>query len=207
MSRCEQEAERENRWDDRTAVQDARLVLGERVDDLQMQRVDPGEIIESGPCVEALGVNYAVEGCECDRGAGVDVAELLGYRANDVWKVFAGARDAASQAEARYELADGAWRAETITGVVPVKVSMLKALAKQARSRANRLCDEFTVAKHRAEALRVSASLGEVSKCGPEGMRRYGCGQMAVVFAQEAWQDVKRCLWCEVSHVVRKVSD
>ena len=142
MMRVEQKANRENREDDEAAARDARLLGEERWTGTGTGLVgeDPAEWIGQGPAVELLGVNYVVEGCECERGAAIEVGEVLAFKAGDLAYPCASLSEAAEVAQARHESAQQVWLDSTrrpdggAGGVVPMRVTMLEQVPKGQRT-------------------------------------------------------------------------
>lgn len=207
LMEAEKKAEREDRWDDAGSICDARGLGGERWGDLYVRNEDPGKYIKMGPFVEALGINYGIEGCECERQAGIDVATVLAFKAADVYAVLEAARGQADIAAERYETGQREWRATATDSAVPMWVSMLKMAATDAEQRRNRLLGNAQTAEARAVAQRDAAALGEVRMCMPMGRHTSGCGIPARVAVQAAYYDTLDCNWCGKSDITRALGD
>lgn len=207
LMEAEKKAEREDRWDDAGSICDARGLGGERWGDLYVRNEDPGKYIKMGPFVEALGINYGIEGCECERQAGIDVATVLAFKAADVYAVLEAARGQADIAAERYEAAEQKWRKATGGGAVPTWVSMLKMAATDAEQRRNRLLADTRAAEGRAMSQRNAASCGDVQMCVPMGRHTSGCGIPARVPVQAAYYDTLDCNWCGKSDITRSLGD
>lgn len=209
LMKTEVRAERDNRWDDADAVRDAREAGADEWGKLSAFEVQsPETMIGTGPFVEALGVNYGIEGCECERQAGIDVATVLAFKAADVYAVLEAARERADSAAACYEDAREEWMASPDKkSSVPMWVSMLKMAATDAEQRRNRLLGNAQTAEARAVAQRDAAALGQVRMCMPMGRHTSGCGIPARVAVQAAYYDTLDCNWCGKSDITRALGD
>ena len=207
LMKVEIKANCESRWDDEEALADARRLGSERWGDLYMKQEDPGKYLRMGPFVEALGINYGIEGCECERQAGIDVATVLAFKAADVYEVLAAARERADIAAERYETGQREWRATATDSAVPTWVSMLKMAATDAEQRRNRLLGDARSAEGRALSQRDAASLGQVRVCMPMGRHTSGCGIPARVAVQGSYYDTLDCNWCGKSDITHSHGD
>lgn len=201
-------AERDNRWEDADAIRDARdLGMDEwgKLSDFEVQT--PETMIGTGPFVEALGVNYGIEGCECERQAGIDVATVLAFRSADVYAVLEEARDQADNAAERYETAEREWRATATDSAVPTWVSMMKVAMQAAEQRRDHLLGDARTAEGRAMSQRDAAARGEVFMCSPVTGEQVGCGIRARVPVQSAYYDHLNCNWCGKSRITRSLGD
>lgn len=205
---AEKKAEREDRWDDAGLICDARGLGGERWGDLYMKQEDPGEWVKMGPFVEALGINYGIEGCECDRQEGIDVSTVLAYKAADVYAVLEAARERADHAAACYQDAQEEWRADPDKqSSVPTWVSMLNMAMQDAEKRRDHLLGDARTAEGRAMSQREAAARGEVFVCSPITGEQVGCGIRARVPVQAAYYDTLDCNWCGRSRITRSLGD
>jgi hypothetical protein len=202
-------AERENRWDDAEAIRDARDTGMDEWGKLSDSKVQtPETMIGTGPFVEALGINYGIEGCKCERQAGIDVATVLAFKSADVYEVLATARERADSAAACYEDAREEWRAQPDkVSAVPMWISMLKMAAEDAEQRRDRLLSDTRTAEGRAMSQRDAASRGQVRVCMPMGKDTSGCGIPARVVVQSAYYDSLDCNWCGKSDITRRLGD
>lgn len=216
MMYVEQRAERASREDDEAAVRDARMLGEERWTGTGTGLVgeDPAEWIGQGPAVEVLGVNYVVEGCECERGAAIEVAEVLAFRVESIAWGCAAWMEAAEAEQLRYEAASKEWMESTkrpdgsAGGVVPMRVTMLKKVAEEADKRFADANREAEGMRRRAEQLVKAASCGRVSVCGIKPYHQGGgCGKPARVYQQNAWSDDEECMWCGKSDELRRLGD
>lgn len=208
MMEAQTRAERKNWWDKADAIDDARNAGADKWGKLSNAEVQsPETMIETGPFVEALGINYGIEGCECERQAGIDVATVLAHKAADVYAVLEAARGQADIAAERYEAAEQKWRKATGGGAVPTWVSMLKMAATDAEQRRNRLLADTRAAEGRAMSQRNAASCGDVQMCVPMGRHTSGCGIPARVPVQAAYYDTLDCNWCGKSDITRSLGD
>lgn len=207
MMETQTRAERKDQWDAADAIRDARDLGAERWGDVYTRRYDPAEHIGAGPFVEALGINYGIEGCECERQAGIDVATVLAFKAADVYEVLAAARERADIAAERYETGQREWRATATDSAVPTWVSMLKMAATDAEQRRNRLLGDARSAEGRALSQRDAASLGQVRVCMPMGRHTSGCGIPARVAVQGSYYDTLDCNWCGKSDITHSHGD
>lgn len=207
MMEAETKANRESRWEDEEALADARRLGGERWGDLYMKQEDPGKWVGMGPFVEVLGINYGIEGCECERQAGIDVATVLAFKSADVYAVLEAARERADIAAERYETGQREWRATATDSAVPMWVSMLKMAATDADQRRDRLLSDTRTVEGRAMSQRDAASRGQVRVCMPMGKNSSGCGIPARVVVQSAYYDSLDCNWCGRSDITRRLGD
>lgn len=201
-------AERDNRWEDADAIRDARdagMDEWGKLSDFEVQT--PETMIGTGPFVEALGVNYGIEGCECERQAGIDVATVLAFKSADVYAVLEAARERADSAAACYEDAREEWRATASDCAVPTWVSLLKMAAEAAEQRRDHLLGDARTAEGRAMSQRDAASRGDVFVCSPLNGEQVGCGIRARVPAQSAYHDTLDCNWCGRSRITRALGD
>lgn len=202
-------AERDNRWEDADAIRDARdLGMDEwgKLSGFEVQT--PETMIGTGPFVEALGINYGIEGCECERQEGIDVATVLAYKAADVYAVLEAARERADHAAACYEDAREEWRARPDKqSSVPTWISMLNMAMQDAEQRRDRLLGDARTAESRAMSQREAAARGEVFVCSPVTGEQVGCGIRARVPVQSAYYDHLNCNWCGKSRITRSLGD
>lgn len=201
-------AERDNRWEDADAIRDARDAGMDEWGKLSAFEVQtPEDMIKMGPFVEALGVNYGIEGCECERQAGIDAATVLAFKSADVYEVVVAAREQADNAAERYEEAERQWRASATDSAVPTLVSMMKMAMEAAQLRRDRLIEESRTAEGRALSQRDAAARGEVFVCSPVKGEQVGCGIPARVPVQSAYYDHLDCNWCGRSRITRSLGD
>lgn len=205
---AQKKAERQDRWGDADAIRDARdLGMDEwgKLSDFEVQT--PETMIGTGPFVEALGINYGIEGCECERQAGIDVATVLAFKAADVYAVLAAAREQADSAAERYKQAEREWRATASDCSVPTWISMLKMAMQEAELRRDHLLGDARSAEGRAMSQRDAAARGEVFVCSPVKGEQVGCGIRARVPVQAAYYDTLDCNWCKRSRILRSLGD
>jgi hypothetical protein len=201
-------AERDDRWENADAVRDARDAGMDEWGKLSAFEVQtPESMIGTGPFVEALGVNYGIEGCACERQAGIDVATVLACKAADVYDVLAAATEQADNAAERYEEAERAWRASATDSAVPTLVSMMKMAMQAAQLRRERLLEEARTAEGRAVSQRDAAARGDVRVCSPVKGEQVGCGIPARVPVQGSYYDHLDCNWCGRSRITRSLGD
>jgi hypothetical protein len=152
---------------------------------------DPGEWIDQGPFVEALGVNYGIDGCNCERGYAIEVASALADKAADVYAVYEVAVTRAKEARTFADAAD------QINHMQPsehngIGKRLLASVASAAEGTQKAIQLLAQIPEGRANVLIKAASTGDVTRCGPGGG---GCGEVAVVKV-----DGKRaeCQWCGI---------
>jgi hypothetical protein len=149
----------------------------------------PVDYIGCGPFVEALGVNYGIEGCDCERGHAIEVASALTDKAADVYAVYEVAVTKAKEARTFADAADQINHMQP-SGRNRLGKRLLASVASAAEGTQKAIQLLAQIPEGRANVLIKAASTGDVTKCGGGG-----CGEVAVVKV-----DGKRaeCQWCGI---------